>query len=696
MTYIFAFIMILLCYRISIRIFKNARQIEVCAISLSLFLVVYVVVSAVLFWGGFFSFYNCLGCSILVLVVAEVASYKCPRVKIDKKNQEIKLDYVLIGILLIGIIFSGKQFQIYFMGQDQGVYQTEAVQMVYGDFDVQHDFHEYHLLETENQRAEYKKMIQDAYIGFYPLQEADYPTIQQDKIKSEISGVYHGTHVFSSILALSGVLFGLENCTRIQILCYICTIILLYYTLGQVSENKIFRGMLTLLYVLSPLAIWIAKSCLIEMPLTLMIAFYLYILVHGQSPKWTLGIPILGITFLHVSSLQLIPLFVSIHLYLYLKERDQGYIVANIMMSLGLFISYVIMAFIGARYFYDNVSRLFWRNILNKENFLIFIAFLSLAIIICSIIFSWFLIRKGHDRFDSIADHLILVFSKLGIVISVFVIGCEFIKIGYELRPDVVFHTNVSSIQYYGTGIRAFGHSALWAFLMATGFLIIPICGWLILIRRKIFKTNIENVLVLFFVYTVFLSSAFIRKEVYFYYYYSRYLAFYLPAIILLGGYFFKSFVLKTNAVIVILSLCTMLPYSWTLCIQNDDSYVEWKTVNKLNTNINTNSAIIINEIDLNRKVGLIVRAMTDCGIFPVCSDFEREIHLLAKEYEHLYYLSYGEINTGATGLSNEYSVTPVCFVQNTSQKNPFNSLQWHYPLEIPKEKQWICLFEIK
>lgn len=61
------------------------------------------------------------------------------------------------------------------MTQDQGVYQTEAIQIVSQNYKAQHDFEEYRLLEADVDREQYKRMVRQAYNGFYSL-NTYYPT----------------------------------------------------------------------------------------------------------------------------------------------------------------------------------------------------------------------------------------------------------------------------------------------------------------------------------------------------------------------------------------------------------------------------------------------------------------------------------------------------------------------------------------
>lgn len=692
MIYLVVIINIILCYRICTNLLPEETVAEKTAITFSLFMVIYVICSGFLFVGDVFSFRNVILMQCLILIFSALfQKLKCRTRRQD--GLHIGEDKILFIILAIALFFSLQKFELFSMEQDQGVYQIEAIQIACGNYKVQHDFEEYQLLESGEDKEQYKFMVDRIYSGFYPLKNADFPTVNPNHILSDVSGVYHGVHTFSAWLALTGRLFGIENMMHIQTVGYLCSIILIYYTLKNLSAKKINQIILTLIYALSPLLIWISKSALTEMPLTILISLYLYFLTKKQIPKYLLGIPLLGFAFLHVSFLQILPIFIIVHLYLYCKKKDIGYLTANIIAASSLFIGNVVMAITAPHYFYQNVARIFYKNIINKNNYLLWMFLIAILIIVASMLVLVFERKGVWEKYELYCEKLIEYGCKASIVGSIVLILYYLYRIGYTYTPQDTTMPEFL-VQYYGTGINAVGHLSIVALMFATGGILIPLYVYHILFKYQYISTTTEKVIMLFLIYTTFLSSALLRKEVYYYYYYSRYLVFYLPVIIIFGNSIFNKISLKKFAVCGVVSLACILPFSIVLCFSNDDTYVEWETLFDLKECIMPNSAVIIENISLNRSLGLPLKAVTMCDVFPLFNDKEAENELLWKNYDNVYYLS-SKNPALELGIIDSKLSTIEYRDHYKSEKNPIDSMQGHYPLIIPENQHEIILYRL-
>ncbi len=622
---------ILMCFYIFSKMDKGDTLLERIALTVAGFFGVYGVISGICFFFDIFTFEN-----VLILQLIALLSFVLFNSRKQKRLRKPQgtVDKALLIILGIALLFTCRKFQVYNLGQDQGVYQIEAIQLISGECSVRHDFKEYKILRDDEDKEAYKHMIHKTLTGFYTEAEGDYPTINPEKVTSDVSGVFHGTHTYSAMLGLWGKLFGIEYMMHLSTLLYLCAIILVYYSIGHICRKQSTQIILSTLLAISPLVLWISKSSLSEMPLTLFMAMYMYIFTHPTMKKAWLGLPLVGFAFLHVSYLHVLPGFIVVHLYMYIKQKDNGYLISNIESAVGLAAGYTMMAYTAPQYFYDNLARIYIGDLLCEDNFMIWMYVIAVALIAMSV---FFLVDKN--------EKICSVFEKsldkwLGPAIKIFVCLCLVIFLYYWFDMGFVKESEEKMKLYYGSGLAAGGHLTIWAFMMATGYLIIPILTYYLLRHFNVFAdTKVKGILLLF-VYTVFFTSVFVRKEIQYYYYYSRYLVFYIPFILCLGAIVIEQMKPKLTYMIGVVSILLCIPFSTALVYNDDDTNMTWEIFFDLQEAIKPSSAVIVDGNYLTRVAALNIRATEECGIFPVFPDFMGQVELLSRHYDNVYYLA--------------------------------------------------------
>ena len=94
-------------------------------------------------------------------------------------------------ISLIGMPFVSQKNQLFGMGQDEGVYQIQAINFIYGHDDRQQDFEEYWYLDSDEARENFQTAVHNKLVG-YDIPDEDYPETVYDRGISPVSGIYHG------------------------------------------------------------------------------------------------------------------------------------------------------------------------------------------------------------------------------------------------------------------------------------------------------------------------------------------------------------------------------------------------------------------------------------------------------------------------------------------------------------------------
>ena len=677
-------------------IFKEDGVIKTSILAVTVFSFLYVIMSGLLFWIDAFTFVRALG--VILIFTIPMTSLLIAKKKISVKQvlQYAQVPAVEIILIVLTFLLSLQNFELYSVGQDQGSYQVEAIELYMGNYEVEHDYEEYQILESEEDKASYLNMLGPDILGYYPLsnyyQEIGFA---MSTPLSDVSGMYHGIQTFPAILALGGKLFGLENMMQVQTIFLICSVLLLYYALCNMKlpTSKILGALSIFLF--SPLVLWISKTAFTEMILTLCISFYLFLLteVNTRAKRLLLSLPLAAFSFIHVSFLLIYPVFILVNALLFFQNGQKEYIWDNVIISAGLSTGYFMMGHIAPQYFFGNLARLYYKNIITIENILYWVLLGCMLVSICPLLL--LCIKDLNIVFLKIKHvckiNPILVLFFLGVILHHTVI------IGYFRTPKDGWRE--SQCSYYGEGFfHAFSHSAFYAFVMATGFLVMMCVLWYMIRKHKaIWDTPIESAVYFLCLYCILFQSAFIRKEVNYYYYYSRYLVFYIPIICIAVAFFFRQVKRRGFWSILALSITAMAIFDVPLLLEKDQTLLEWETLQDLDDAIQDDSAIIL-EPDMAMLLGAPLRAVSDEAIFPVMSNIRSEIELLGKHYSNIYYLS-SEFYSSESQVSDSSDIRSVdseiayrdrYLLQDTGVK------KGHFPLRYLKERRQLVLYKIK
>ena len=301
----------------------------------------------------------------IILALAIVAQRKRWRFSFLRLRKSAKLwGAIPLVIVLACVPLTATKEEVYSVGGDAGVYQAEALYLADGDFSVQHDMPEYYFLDNESDRNKYRELTNTIWTGYYPLGILrPVPTVSKERVISPVSGIFHGLLTFPSVMALFGVIFGIQNMVQCQSVFFIMCAIFIYFIARNLTTDGmgLFAGVLV--FVFSPLVLWASRTYYTEMFLTVCMGAYIEQLTNPNSLKWRMSIPLVAFSFFHVSFLLLVPAFFMVHIAKYVRDNDRAYITNNIVLAITTMISYCFMAVTSPQYFFDNLifkRRLFY------------------------------------------------------------------------------------------------------------------------------------------------------------------------------------------------------------------------------------------------------------------------------------------------------------------------------------------------
>jgi len=542
------------------------------------FLFGYVLVSAALLVFECFTVKKTVGIifliSLVFFLILLIRSRRIPKFVVSLKEVVICL-IVLLCVLPVTI----QKYDFYGMGQDQGVYQTKAIELMYENSQRIFNFEEYDKLENEDDKVIYYDMIRKS-AGYDLISNCGIESINTKTEKSPLAGIYHGIPTFPSLLALSAKIFGLSQMQQCQTIFLILLLLTLFCILENLNIPSFLEGICILILGLSPQTIWVSKSALTELFLALIIAIFIFAWTeknrYMQHYSW---ISIVLFSFFHVTIYTMMPMFVFIYWFAYLWKKEKRNLIYCNLSVVGYYIGFIFMLYIAPTYTSNNYVFQLERFWVNYNNLVPIVSAGCLGVVIVNLFLMHLrqlncTINKGQVVFRR--------YIKIGLLIYLFlfIIMC--------FRNEEIVFSNLGMVQLIGYAIMS-------------GGVILPFVLFKLLFLNK-YKTEINftfSFLMIIFSYTILFYSLFLRKTVLHYYYYGgRYMVPYLISILAFFAYLSKESRSKQIALMGIMAACVFGRYDKVLIEQKDDSRIEWNVLEEVLEHIspNTKNAIYISE----------------------------------------------------------------------------------------------------
>lgn len=644
----------------------------------------YILISSIFFLFDRFKVDHVLLLILLVNGCLMVTKYFKARNRDDFK---IKLtppsNSLYVFLLVIATIFSFNRFDFFGMGQDQGVYQTKAIELAYGEGSRQLDFEEYALLESDEQKSAYEQLVGE--LAGFDDYDPQKPFLNQGEELSAVSGIFHGIPTFPAILALAISAFGLENMLVFQTVFYLALMVFAIKICENFKFSKLITAIVIIAALLSPVMLWVAKASLTEMFLALLIGVFIYYLTSGKKediPKSSL--PVLIFSFFHISAYTIIPEIIVLYWLLYLTNKDRAYLKSNYLAMVFFAVGYLFMLYITPTYSYNN-SRVVYFGPLNDYTLIYFTALVLFGCLVVNFIFDNYFqkIRIVLDK-----NSLIEWFIKIAVAGMILYTAAY----GVKLISGALEASNPSQSGYYGklTGLK---NISIVAYIYLTGGVILPLTLWKLLTRtRKVLSNNKYAVVVFMFLYNVLFTSTFLRKEMFYYYYYSRYLAPFLLIVAILFGIYAGKFAKKTLLLILAFVAIYNGYYSYLLIENDDDSRISYSMIEEIAMELDDESAVIMANKSLSRLLTWPLKSMAQADIYPIFNEsLEETIEFLEDKYQDIYVLANDEFELG--GIEQE--IIYANSYQTSQDLNEYRNRLVPLPQDFTKENVDVILAQV-
>ncbi len=603
----------------------------------------------------------------VIFLTAVLTSEKVPFHKLKEGFQperELNVFVIPLVIVLIGLPFISQKNELFGMGQDEGVYQCEAINFINGYDARQQDFEEYHLLESDEAKENFETAVHHKLVG-YDIPEEAYPETVYQREVSPVSGIYHGIPTYPAILAMWGAIFGIAHMADIQTIFYMLLLFLTSFVCDNLHLKPLSKVIACSVTALSPIVIWAGKSSLTELFLAVLIVLFLYFLTNGEYPEhygYSI-IPIMIFSCYHVSIYTLMPYVLIIYAGMYFFTKRKIFAGMLFFSVLEYLLSYLIMRHIQPFYTMNNYRFVFGHgvNVYNITQAVFVIS--GVLILLCMIYILLVWKKKNTESLKTFLE------NRQNAVLMQWLLICltamPFIYILYQsfVKLDTIKHITALTIS---------------GFALNAGLFLLPVGTAVIFIRPKIFLES-EAKLVIFvsYFYCVLIYAAFLRFEIEFYYYYARYLTPFIACGVLFAVTALDKSNPKIFLAVSVVSIGCFLPYSGFLMHHKDDTRMEWSVLEDITEQIETHSCVVI-ETDTLPTLWLPVRAVTKAHVYPVEKDFTAQMKTLSEHYEKIYFLSQKPISENYELLyqnqvhcsedmnSGEFSSMPLQFSETT------------------------------
>jgi hypothetical protein len=664
-------------------VYSRKDLIELIILSVTAFCGMYVIVSGVLFWVNEFSIASALAGSIVLeavlSAVAAVALKRMPSVVFHFTRSVIPL-FVFLG----AFVFMGYKYQWFGMGQDQGVYQVKAMELLYGYNDNYVTFDEYDRLTNEYDIESYEQEAVKSMTGFYGYDPA-IPIVDSSDYPSKMTGMFHGIPTFAALLALFASLFGYSHMAGIQTVFMCCAIFMMYYVMRNLYIKKHLRIAALITLSFSPIVLWVAKTTLTEMFIMVLLLWYLYIMVDRKYPQYVAAsaFPLVVFAFFHVTIYTVMPLFVLCFWAMFYVTWDRRYLYANLGVLFGYFAGFFMMRASSPVYTYGNYKKIFVLGI-NAGNLSLVV---TLVVLFCAAVTVLVLVlpKSRQESFREgvtvlIRRHMRLV-MRIVFVLSIVALAATFALTGME-----------------------WNHSTFYAYVISTGIVAIPFLFAAFLYKPQFITAHKDHLLLtLMFVYMVIMYSCVFKPALAFYYYYARYIVPYLPVIIILAALRFSRadvrFGFLGSVLPVALSVAfalLMVPYDCALVAQSDVTNMDWEIITDLSQVFEEGDAVIINS-SLSASLKFPIKIMTKADTYPVAENLRDQIARLEEDHENVYYVTDEEWFLFKNyRLDNIYSNVNTIW-ENTEEATDSNARKGKvipFPTKFSATRQMVNVYE--
>lgn len=670
-------------------LFRKISLLKWIAFTLIWAISAYIVSSAILFTVDWFGIRKALLLELILLTSVALSIFlwhkKHNSLIWGSLDTDLRPHLIPICLVLIGLVVSWGNFGYYGMGQDPGVYQVHAINLIYGKTDRVYHFDEYNKIESPEKKETYYVRVRDQLLGLEMIDN----TLEENQVLSGLrnggddshehtDGIFHGIPTWPALLALWGSMAGLSSMTGIQTLLFLLTILMLWFTAENLGLKKWTAALACLLLMLSPENVWVSKSTLTEELLALIVSCFLYLLTNPSKPehRWFSAWMVFMFALVHVSVFAIIPMFFALFICLYLWNGDRQYLRGLLVSALGFMAGFTFMTIVSPRYTIRNTA-LIWIGPIKLSNVYWVLMAFGLAAVALSFLLNRIPIRGRFRSFlqGKTGSWTLRILLLLLLVFSV--VNTLRKASGSTLEGAVV-------------------NNGLYNMCWMTGLIFLPVAVFSILRKPgKLFENELSAGLTFLFGYAVILMCTFMKADIQYCYYFGRYLTPYIPVACIMIGFIWNRYSGKILCTGIIIGSLISIPFDMTMICRQDDTFSTYETFSRVINALQDKNAAVIFE-DYHKLFMLPVKTITGNDCYFAEEDLNLQAQKLSGSYSNVFCVTCNEMDwQPVTKITDT-----ACIDDTSSFRLPlcpfplsFNRIPYHY--NVYKFKSDLQVFSV-
>jgi len=624
----------------------------------------YILCSALLFWVDYYSIKKAVvgTCTAVVLVAIVCAFVFRQKVSFFLRKREL---YALLIICLLTLPLTIQKFEFFGMGQDEGVYQTKAIELINGNNQRIFDFWEYEKL-TDEEKETYRTKVD--WIGGLDQFDRRKPGLENIEGITDVAGIYHGIPTYPSILAMFAKYFGLSHMQDGQTLFLLLMLMTVYYILENLGVKYWIRLLAMGILGISPEVLWVSKSALTEMFLAVILTTFIMLITEKKEHMRFLSfIPVVIFGFYHVSVYATMPMFIVLYWLLYYFDKKKITYIASCCLSIvGYVVGFHFMVYISPTYTTNNyLSRL---TFLTNGTIVRAVTIAAVFLVVATIIYALLMRNKYVNALvDKIWAHRAIVYkAALGAMLLFLVLKNVFGERTLAETPQI----------------------GLVAIAVATGCLLVPLSiGKLLTIKNSAIKNRNDVVIYVTFLYGTIFYYVFLRGFIRNFFYYGRYMVPYLFIAVVMFAVLFNKVKRRYVVATCLVGMISFISPIYYLCTNLDDTRAEWDVVEETLDEIQGyNSAVLLAQNSV-RIMAMPIQSL-GCDIYFATEDVAADAEKLAENYEKVYYVTFSD-EALSSDFEIRYKKETYTYMDHQTKLHTLSA----YPIEYTKEEKPFTIY---
>lgn len=298
-------------------VLENKNILRVATLSLSLFYIEYLAVSALLLYADMFHVLWCLYVQTVINVVLLITVFS----KVKRSLLYLEFDWkeitIVVCLLWLALFCCSAKTERFQTGADEGIYLEKAITFLSNSTS--------HICTLN----EYGKISEAVNQGLIELQKSQ-PGLNTIYLSDQILQYeYHALPLWPAFIALFMEIFGIFRGTLALNFVFVVAILAGYFCIEKTAAYKSSKYLIFPLFAFLPLSVYLAKVTLAEMSFVAML-FSGYFFLQDKRLRAFSFLPLGLLGFLHISTVMYLP-FVAILLFAAsLLKKDISYGLANI------------------------------------------------------------------------------------------------------------------------------------------------------------------------------------------------------------------------------------------------------------------------------------------------------------------------------------------------------------------------------